>query len=110
MKDNYETFINKIKACELCKEQFGFQPHPVVFGDENSKIVQISQAPSATVHETMLPFTDLSGRRLKYDWYQITDDIFYNPDNFYISALAHCYPGTDTKGNDKNPPDRMSVV
>ena len=104
MKEDYYQLLKKIKNCEICKEKFGFQPHPVVFGDINSKIVQISQAPSLTVHRTLKPFTDLSGKKLKYEWYKITDDIFYNSDNFYITSLAHCYPGKDKNGNDKMPP------
>ena len=107
MTTNYKEFDNlilQLKKCELCKEKFGFDPHPIILGNTNSKIVQISQAPSATVHETLKPFTDLSGKKLKYEWYMINDDTFYNPDNFYIAALAHCYPGKDKNGNDKQPP------
>ena len=26
----------------------------------------------------------MSGKTLKYDWYQISDDEFYDIDNFYI--------------------------
>ena len=73
-------------------------------GNVNSKIVQISQAPSASVHETLKPFTDQSGKKLKYEWYMISDEKFYNPNNFYIAALAHCYPGKDKHGNDRMPP------
>ena len=76
----------------------------MVFGNENSKIFQISQALSSTVHMTGKPFNDLSGKRLKYSWYQVTDEILYNPDNFYITALGHCYPGKTTSGGDKQPP------
>ena len=104
MNNEFEQLINNLKKCDLCKEKFGFTPHPVFLGNQNSKIVQISQAPSATVHETLKPFTDQSGKKLKYDWYQISDETFYNPDNFYIAALAHCYPGKDKNGNDKSPP------
>ena len=104
MIQNFNTIVEQIKNCDLCEKQFGFKPHPIFGGNENSKIVQISQAPSATVHETLKPFTDMSGKKLKYDWYQITDDVFYNPDNFYIAALAHCYPGKDSRGNDRMPP------
>lgn len=100
----FDSLIQNIKSCKLCEENFGFEPHPVVLGSVNSKIVQISQAPSKTVHETLKPFTDQSGKKLKYEWYQITDEEFYNTDNFYIAALAHCYPGKDSKGNDKKPP------
>ena len=104
MTQNFNTIVEQIKNCSLCESHFGFKPHPIFLGNENSKIVQISQAPSATVHETLKPFTDMSGKKLKYDWYQITDDVFYNPDNFYIAALAHCYPGKDSRGNDRMPP------
>ena len=104
MNEEYYQLLNKIKNCDICKEKFGFQPHPVVFGSICSKIVQISQAPSATVYKTLKPFTDLSGKRLKYEWYRITDDVFYNTKNFYITSLAHCYPGKDKNGNDKMPP------
>jgi uracil-DNA glycosylase family 4 len=106
IEDNkvFQSLIIKLKKCNICKEKFGFTPHPVVIGNSNSKIVQISQAPSKTVHETRKPFTDQSGRKLKYEWYQITDEVFYNEDNFYITSLAHCYPGKDKKGNDLPPP------
>lgn len=101
---DFEIFKNEVQNCKFCEEKFGFIPHPVFWGNKNSKIVQISQAPSNTVHMQMKPFTDASGKTLKYDWYQISDDDFYNKDNFFIGALAHCYPGKDKNGNDKNPP------
>lgn len=101
---NFEEFICNLKKCVLCKDEFGFTPHPVVFGNEYSKIVQISQAPSKTVDFTLKPFTDKSGEKLKYEWYKIDDDVFYNPDNFYITSHAHCYPGKDSRGNDRMPP------
>lgn len=104
MTKNFKKLIHNIQNCTICQEEFGFKPHPIFLGSINSKIVQISQAPSRTVHETLKPFTDQSGKKLKYEWYKITDDIFYNPNNFYIAALSHCYPGKDEKGNDRMPP------
>ena len=104
MNKEFDKLISEIKKCKICQDRFGFEPHPVVLGNVNSKIVQISQAPSATVHNTLKPFTDMSGKRLKYEWYKIDDETFYNPDNFYIAALSHCYPGKDKNGNDKIPP------
>lgn len=104
MEEEFNKLIKELDKCNICKDKFGFTPHPVVIGNTNSKIVQISQAPSRTVHESLKPFTDQSGKKLKYDWYQITDEEFYNPDNFYIAALSHCYPGKDKNGNDKVPP------
>lgn len=100
----FEQLKENIKKCNYCKEKLGFEPHPIFWGKQNSKIVQISQALSNNVHKSMKPFTDMSGKTLKYEWYQITDDDFYNMDNFFIGALAHCYPGKDKNGNDKQPP------
>ena len=104
MNDELNKILENLKKCEICKEEFGFQPHPVFWGNANSKIVQISQAPSATVHETLKLFTDKTGKKLKYEWYMIDDEVFCNPDNFYIASLAHCYPGKDKNGNDRTPP------
>lgn len=104
MNTEFDNLINNIKKCQICREKFGFEPHPVCFGNVNAKIVQISQAPSATVYKTLKPFTDQSGKKLKYEWYNIDDVDFYNPNNFYITSLALCYPGKDKNGNDRVPP------
>ena len=101
---NFNELSCNLKKCKICENKFGFKPHPIVWGDKEAKIVQISQAPSATVYKTQRPFSDQSGKKLKYEWYQIDDNSFYNINNFYITSLAHCYPGKTNSGNDKNPP------
>lgn len=101
---SFDELKKQIYDCRICQTAFGFEPHPVVFGNQNSKIVQISQAPSASVHITRKPFTDQSGKKLKYEWYQISDKDFYNENNFYIAALAHCFPGKTKNGGDRLPP------
>ena len=57
MIEEFNKLLENLKKCEICKENFGFQPHPIFLGNINSRIVQISQAPSATVHQTLKPFT-----------------------------------------------------
>lgn len=100
----FEELKQEILSCRDCEEKFGFTPNPIFWGTSDSKIVQISQAPSSNVRSSGKPFTDMSGKTLKYEWYQISDDTFYNPKNFFIGALAHCYPGKGKKGNDLTPP------
>lgn len=100
----FEQLKQEILSCRLCEARFGFEPHPVFTGNQNAKIMQISQAPSRTVHQTLKPFDDASGRKLRQEWYEITDETFYNPDNFYITAVAHCYPGKAVNGGDRPPP------
>lgn len=94
----------QIAQCRQCQDTFGFEPHPIIQGKQNAKIMQISQAPSKTVHETGRPFNDASGRKLRGEWYEISDEIFYDPENFYIVSMAHCYPGKAQGGGDRRPP------
>lgn len=99
--------FNKLKYgilnCKFCEQSFGYEPHPIFWGNKNAKIMHISQAPSLSVHNTLKPFNDLSGKKLR-QWYGISDDIFYNQNNFYITSLAHCYPGKSKSGGDRLPP------
>lgn len=94
----------QITRCRACEELFGYEPHPVCQGNAKAKIMQISQAPSLLVHQTGKPFNDVSGKRLRGEWYQISDEVFYDPDCFYITSMAHCYPGKNPKGGDRIPP------
>lgn len=100
----FHILKDEIKSCRICRSKFGFEPHPIVFGNENAKIMQISQAPSKSVHETYKPFNDASGKKLRGEWYEIEDEVFYNPDNFYIVSVGHCYPGKLPSGGDRQPP------
>lgn len=100
--NNFEELEEQIKRCRICKNLFS--PNPLVFGNKDAKIVQIGQAPSQNASETNTFFNDESGKRLRNEWYEITDEEFYNPDNFYILPLAHCFPGKNKYGHDNNPP------
>ncbi len=104
MIDNFSDMKKEIKSCKDCRSLFGFEPNPVFTGNENAKILQISQAPSQNVHNTSKCFNDASGKKLRSEWYQISDEDFYNNDNFYISSVGHCYPGKSPNGGDKKPP------
>lgn len=91
----------QLRACRHCEGML--EPRPVVHGNPGAPILQVSQAPGKKVHETGIPFNDASGRRLRQDWYQISDAQFYDPDLFYITSMGHCYPGKGKTG-DKKPP------
>lgn len=93
-----------IRRCRICRPLFGFEPNPVVYGHQDAPIMQISQAPSLRVDRSGYPFNDQSGRKLKHEWYRIEEETFYNPDLFYLTSLAHCYPGKLPKGGDRPPP------
>lgn len=103
-----KNYQEQIKACRLCQEEFGFEPRPIVWGTSQAKIVQIGQAPSIHVHEGGIPFQDASGKKLIHEWYQLTEEEFYNQDFIYMTMMAHCYPGKAKQGGDKKPPLRCA--
>jgi len=104
MKTSFEKLKQEIHSCRDCLDLFGFEPVPVFQGNKNAKIFQISQAPSKKVQDNKKSFTDASGKKLKTRWYKIPDKDFYNESNFYISGVAHCYPGKNPNGGDRPPP------
>jgi uracil-DNA glycosylase len=61
----FEEFKRNILICRDCEEKFGFEPAPIIHGNVNAKIFQISQAPSKNVHLTKKPFNDSTGEKLK---------------------------------------------
>lgn len=104
MANTFNELVSEIKSCRDCRDLFGFEPNPVFSGNENAKILQISQAPSQNVHNTNKCFNDSSGRKLRGEWYQISDSVFYDDNNFYISGVGHCFPGKSKNGGDRKPP------
>lgn len=59
----FDKLKKEIENCRYCEDKFGFEPHPIFWGNKNSKIVQISQAPSNNVHNSGKPFTDMNGMK-----------------------------------------------
>lgn len=104
---NFEDFKKNILNCKECADNFGYNPRPIFQGNADSLIMQISQAPSNNVYQTNKPWNDSSGKKLIYDWYQINEEVFYNPKCFYISDLARCYPGKNKKGKGDNKPPKI---
>ena len=100
---NYPQLRSSISSCRLCHQIFGYEPRPILWGEQKVKIFQLGQAPSRNVHITGKPFNDISGKRLR-QWYDIDEDTFYNPANIYITGVAHCFPGKNPKGGDNKPP------
>lgn len=100
----FEALCAEIRACTACAERFGFTPHPVLQGRQDSRILQISQAPSQRAHGSGIPFSDASGRTLREQWYHLSDEVFYDPGAFYIAAIGRCFPGKAPGGGDRPPP------
>jgi uracil-DNA glycosylase len=97
-----QSLLDKIRKCQLCAEKFSHEPKPVLQYHTNSRILIAGQAPGKRVHESGIPFDDVSGERLR-DWLGLSKSIFYDEKKVAILPMAFCYPGTSKTG-DLRPP------
>ena len=96
-----KKLLNEIRRCTACKSSLPYPPKPVLNFSKQSKIIIIGQAPGLRVQESGIPWNDPSGERLR-EWLKVSEDEFYDPDNFAIVPMGFCFPGNDGKG-DKPP-------
>lgn len=90
--------LNRVSACELCKDELPHKPRPVVQASASSRILIIGQAPGRKVHESGVPWDDASGDRLR-DWLGVGKAQFYNSNAFAIMPMGFCYPGSFEKSS-----------
>ncbi|WGK66320.1 uracil-DNA glycosylase family protein [Croceiramulus getboli] len=93
-----DELLQQARACTFCKEQLPRGPRPIVEASAQSKIILISQAPGAVVHESGIAWADQSGKRLR-EWLGVDEHTFYQTDNFSILPMGFCYPGKGATGD-----------
>lgn len=98
MKSNTKALLQEVTACRLCAEHLPLGPKPVFQFHPNATILIAGQAPGVRVHETGIPFHDLSGDRLRA-WMGIGPELFYNAEKIAILPMGFCYPGTGDSGD-----------
>ncbi|MFB0515640.1 MAG: uracil-DNA glycosylase family protein [Candidatus Neomarinimicrobiota bacterium] len=104
MKPSYQAFTDRVRACRLCQGRyFEHEPRPAFVAEPSARVLIVGQAPGKRVHETGLPFNDVSGDNLR-EWMGVKREQFYDPTIFAIIPTALCYPGTVKKQGDLPPP------
>lgn len=93
-----EDLLTTIRNCKVCEAHLPLGARPVLSVNKHSKIAVIGQAPGTKVHKSGIPWDDLSGKLLR-QWMGVTDEEFYNPDNFAIVPMGFCYPGKGAGGD-----------
>ncbi len=103
-RQSYQVFCDQVRACRLCRGRyFEHDPRPVFQAEQSAKVLVVGQAPSRRVHETGLPWNDVSGDNLR-SWMGVAREQFYNPAVFAIVPMGLCYPGTVPRKGDLPPP------
>ena len=93
-----DHLLQEIRGCHICKNYLPLGPRPVLEAHVNSKIVIIGQAPGMKVHVSGIPWDDQSGKKLR-EWLNVTEEQFYNTNNFAIIPMGFCYPGKGKTGD-----------
>ncbi len=60
-----KPLLTEIRNCEICQEYLPFCPRPIIEVAHDSKIIIIGQAPGTRVHESRVPWSDQSGKKLR---------------------------------------------
>jgi uracil-DNA glycosylase len=100
--DGFDRLLADVRSCTLCASHLPLGPRPVLRGGPSARLLIISQAPGARVHETGISFNDRSGDRLR-EWLALDREIFYDESRVAILPIGLCYPGRDTRGGDLPP-------
>lgn len=75
---------------------------PILQLDIRSKILIIGAAPGLQAHKTGVPWNDKSGERLR-NWLNVSENEFYNKNNFALISMNFWFPGYNKNGADKAP-------
>lgn len=90
--------LAEIRRCQICADSLPLGARPVLQAASCARILIAGQAPGRKVHQSGIPFDDVSGNRLR-DWLGVSREIFYDPACFAILPMGFCYPGTGPNGD-----------
>jgi uracil-DNA glycosylase len=93
-----DRLLREIRACRLCEAHLSLGPRPVLQASSTSRLLIVSQAPGRKVHDTGIPFNDVSGERLR-EWLGIDRDVFYDASRVAIVPMGFCFPGSGRGGD-----------
>ncbi len=98
MMNKMNQLLKEIRSCTICQDHLPLGPNPIVTCHPKSKVIIIGQAPGHIVHESSKPWSDKSGKRLR-EWLGVSEESFYNTENFAIVPMGFCYPGKGKTGD-----------
>ena len=101
--ETLDSLLAEVRACRICADVLPVGPRPIVQISPAARILIASQAPGTKVHESGVPFADVSGDRLR-EWMGVSLDEFYDERRVAILPMGLCYPGRQPNGGGDAPP------
>lgn len=94
--------LREVRACKICSANLPLGPRPVLQLASSARLLIIGQAPGSKVHQSGIPWSDLSGERLR-DWMKLDRSVFYDRNRVAILPIGFCYPGAGASRGDLPP-------
>lgn len=98
------ALLSEVRNCNICTNHLPFPPRPVLQLHARARILIVGQAPGRKVHESGIPFADMSGNRLR-KWLGVSSEVFYDPCAIAILPMGLCFPGTGNAGDSPPRPE-----
>ena len=95
---SFGSLLAEVRACTICAPHLENGVRPVLQLDPKARLLIAGQAPGRKVHESGVPFDDVSGDRLR-EWMGVTHEVFYDLQQIAILPMGFCYPGTGSSGD-----------
>jgi uracil-DNA glycosylase len=92
------SLLDEVRSCTICADHLPLGPRPVFQFHPSARILIAAQAPGKKIHDTGIPFNDVSGDRLR-TWLGISREVFYDPKKIAIVPMGFCFPGTGKSGD-----------
>lgn len=86
------------RACVVCAPHLPHPPRPVLRVSASARLLIVGQAPGRRVHETGIPWNDLSGDQLRC-WLALDRERFYDEGRIAIVPTGLCFPGSGRHGD-----------
>ncbi len=96
--DRVQRLLTDVRACRICAAQLPLGPRPVVQASASSRLLIVGQAPGRKVHESGIPFDDVSGQRLR-EWLGLDKATFHDALQVAIVPMGFCFPGSGRSGD-----------
>lgn len=94
--------LREVRACQICAANLPLGPRPILQLASSARLLIISQAPGSKVHQSGIPWSDLSGDRLR-NWMKLDRSVFYDKTRVAILPIGFCYPGAGDNQGDLPP-------
>ena len=92
------NLLKNILSCRECEASLPLGPRPMLSVSESSIILIAGQAPGKKVHQSGVPWDDISGDRLRA-WLGVNSTTFYDNTKIALVPMGFCYPGTGKSGD-----------